>query len=111
MEHFERAENLQEENTHLQDKIAKLQDDKERLEKEVDRLMRDRPTPTSSAQNSSAKAGMHPSASVDERIALIGENLQETLNKEIIEDVMKTEKRPLVIYWGVNVSQVFTRIG
>lgn len=110
MEHFERAENLQEENTHLQDKIAKLQDDKERLEKEIDRLLRDRPTPTSSAQVSSAKAGMHPSASVDERIALIQENLQETLKEEIIHDVMKKENRPLSIYWGVNASQAFPKL-
>lgn len=110
MDHFERAKNLEAENTHLQDKIAKLQDDRERLEKEVDRLMRDGPTPTSSAQNSSAKAGIHLGASVDERISLIQENLQETLKEEIIHDVMKRQNRPLSIYWGVNAPQAFSKL-
>ena len=38
--------------------------------------------------------------SADESIALIHENLQEVLKPEIIEDVIKNQKRPLVIYWG-----------
>ncbi|KAL8831539.1 MAG: hypothetical protein Q9191_000817 [Dirinaria sp. TL-2023a] len=38
--------------------------------------------------------------SADEKIALIHENLQEVLKPEIIEDVIKNQKRPLVIYWG-----------
>jgi len=38
--------------------------------------------------------------SADESIALIHENLQEVLKPEIIEDVIRNQKRPLVIYWG-----------
>ncbi|KAF2115549.1 hypothetical protein BDV96DRAFT_546521 [Lophiotrema nucula] len=37
--------------------------------------------------------------SVDEQLALIKENLQETLNQEIIEEVLK-KGEPLKIYWG-----------
>lgn len=36
----------------------------------------------------------------DERIALITKNLGEVLNLEIIEDVIKNQNRPLVVYWG-----------
>lgn len=37
--------------------------------------------------------------SMDEQLALIKENLQETLNQEIIEEVLK-KGEPLKIYWG-----------
>ena len=43
---------------------------------------------------------MAASLSADEKIALIHENLQEVLKPEIIEDVIKKQDRPLVIYWG-----------
>ncbi|KAL6714617.1 Tyrosine--tRNA ligase cytoplasmic [Lecanora helva] len=36
----------------------------------------------------------------DEKIALIKENLQEVLKPEVIEDVIKNQQRPLVVYWG-----------
>jgi tyrosyl-tRNA synthetase len=35
-----------------------------------------------------------------EKFALIKNNLQEVLNPEIIEDVLKKNERPLKIYWG-----------
>ncbi|KZF22382.1 tyrosyl-tRNA synthetase [Xylona heveae TC161] len=35
-----------------------------------------------------------------EKIALIGENLQEIMKPEIIEDVIVKQNRPLVLYWG-----------
>lgn len=38
--------------------------------------------------------------SADEKIALIKQNLQEVLKPEIIENVIKNENRPLIIYWG-----------
>lgn len=43
---------------------------------------------------------MADSMSVEDKIALIYENLEEKLKEEIIEDVIKNEKRPLKIYWG-----------
>ncbi len=43
---------------------------------------------------------MASNLSADESIALIHENLQEVLRPDIIEDVIKNQKRPLVIYWG-----------
>jgi len=44
---------------------------------------------------------MAESLSADEKIALIKENLQEVLKPEIIEDVIKKQNRPLIIYWGM----------
>lgn len=44
----------------------------------------------------------------EESIALIHENLQEVLKPEIIEDVIKNQKRPLVIYWGRAFLPVFS---
>ncbi|KAF2091164.1 tyrosyl-tRNA synthetase [Saccharata proteae CBS 121410] len=38
--------------------------------------------------------------SPEEKLELININLQESLNPEIIEDVIKNQKRPLKIYWG-----------
>jgi len=35
-----------------------------------------------------------------ETIALIKEGLEETLNEEILKDVLDNQKRPIVIYWG-----------
>ena len=43
---------------------------------------------------------MAEALSADEKIALINENLQEVLKPEIIEDVIKKQNRPLVVYWG-----------
>lgn len=40
------------------------------------------------------------SLSPDETIDLITSNLQETLDKDIIENVIRNEKRPLKVYWG-----------
>jgi tyrosyl-tRNA synthetase len=37
--------------------------------------------------------------SMDEQLALIKTNLQEVLNQEIMEDIMK-KGEPLKIYWG-----------
>lgn len=37
----------------------------------------------------------------DEKIKLITDNLEEVLNPEIFEDVIRKEKRPLEIYWGM----------
>lgn len=42
--------------------------------------------------------------SADQKIALIHENLQEVLKPEIIEDVIRKQDRPLVIYWGNNLD-------
>ena len=42
--------------------------------------------------------------SADERIALINQNLQEVLKPEIIEDVIKKQDRPLIIYCGMAAS-------
>lgn len=43
---------------------------------------------------------MDESLTVDEKIALINENLQEVLKPEIIDDVIRRQNRPLIIYWG-----------
>lgn len=43
---------------------------------------------------------MADTLSTEQKIALIHENLQEVLKPEIIEDVIKKQDRPLVIYWG-----------
>lgn len=48
---------------------------------------------------------MAESLSADEKIALIKENLQEVLKPEIIEDVIKKQNRPLVIYLGQFISE------
>ncbi|KAI9704551.1 MAG: hypothetical protein M1820_005464 [Bogoriella megaspora] len=39
-----------------------------------------------------------------EKIALITSNLQETLNPEIVEDVIIKQNRPLIIYWGTAIT-------
>lgn len=36
----------------------------------------------------------------DEKLALVKSQLQEVLREEILEDVILSQKRPLVIYWG-----------
>ena len=36
----------------------------------------------------------------DAKIELIESNLQETIGGHVIRDVIKKQKRPLVIYWG-----------
>lgn len=108
------AENLQEENAYLREEISKLRDENGRLEKENERLRRDRAVPSSPALALSLNDGVDHTgkgiASVDERIAMIQENLQEVLRPDIIEDVLKRQNRPLVVYWGANVSQVFQEI-
>lgn len=45
---------------------------------------------------------MAETLSADEKIALIKEQLQEVLKPEIIEDVIKKQDRPLVVYWGIS---------
>lgn len=45
---------------------------------------------------------MEESLTADEKIALIHENLQEVLKPEIIEDVIRRQNRPLIIYWGIS---------
>ena len=35
------------------------------------------------------------------KLALIEENLQEVLNKEILVKVLEEERRPISIYWGM----------
>lgn len=37
---------------------------------------------------------------VEEKLSLITSNLQESLNPEIMEDVLRKGERPLTIYWG-----------
>jgi hypothetical protein len=39
--------------------------------------------------------------SVEEKISLIEQHLQEVLDKHIYEDVLRKENRPLCIYWGM----------
>lgn len=38
--------------------------------------------------------------STQETLALITSNLQESLNLDIVENVLEKEKRPICIYWG-----------
>lgn len=45
---------------------------------------------------------MEESLTADEKIALIYENLQEVLKPEIIDDVIRRQNRPLIIYWGIS---------
>jgi tyrosyl-tRNA synthetase len=45
--------------------------------------------------------------SPQEKITLINQHLQEVLKPEIIEDVILKQNRPLVVYWGVHLSQSF----
>ncbi len=59
---------------------------------------------------------MAETLSADEKIALIEEQLHEVLKPEIIEDVIKKQNRPLVIYWGtptqlpyLHLSDIFRR--
>lgn len=47
---------------------------------------------------------MEESLSADEKIALVYENLQEVLKPEIIDDVIRRQNRPLIIYWGIYTS-------
>jgi hypothetical protein len=44
---------------------------------------------------------MAHSMSGEEKIALITSQLQETLKRDILEDVIIKQNRPLVIYWGM----------
>ena len=44
---------------------------------------------------------MEDSMNVQEKLALIKENLQEVLREHIIEDVLVKQNRPLKIYWGM----------
>ena len=44
---------------------------------------------------------MGESLSADEKIGLLYENLQEVLKPEIIDDVIRRQNRPLIIYWGI----------
>lgn len=44
---------------------------------------------------------MKESLSADQKIALLYENLQEVLKPEIIDDVIRRQNRPLIIYWGI----------
>lgn len=46
------------------------------------------------------KFEMASELSVDERIALIKSQLQETLKLDILEDVIRKGERAPVIYWG-----------
>ena len=43
---------------------------------------------------------MTESLSSQEKLALITENLQEVLRRDILEDVIVKQNRPLVVYWG-----------
>jgi len=112
--HIKTAENLQEENAYLREKIAKLRNENGRLEKENERLRRDRAVPPFPDPPLSLNDGFHRIedgyTSADERIALIQENLAEVLKPEIIEDVVKKQNRPLVIYWGADASQIFPKV-
>ncbi len=104
--HVEIAKNLQEENADLREEITKLRQRSGRLERENERLQRDGASPPSAASDLSLDDRSHHTegntASAAERIALIHENLQEVLKPEIIEDVIKRQNRPLVIYWGAD---------
>lgn len=102
----EMDKNLQEENAHLREEITKLREESGRLERENGRLREDRVIPQSAAVDLSLNGQFHHIADdvarADEKIALIHENLQEVLKPEIIEDVIKRQNRPLVIYWGAD---------
>lgn len=50
---------------------------------------------------------MAETLSADQKIALIYENLQEVLKPDIIEDVIRKQNRPLVIYWGNRSFNIF----
>lgn len=54
------------------------------------------PTSTMAASNGAPGATL----SASEKYHLISSNLQEVLNKEIIEEVLNKNERPLRIYWG-----------
>ena len=53
-----------------------------------------------SSTNQSGKHMMTESLSSQEKLALITENLQEVLRRDILEDVIVKQNRPLVVYWG-----------
>lgn len=50
---------------------------------------------------------MAATLSAGQKIALIHENLQEVLKPDIIEDVIRKQDRPLVIYWGNHSFNIF----
>ncbi|KXS96097.1 hypothetical protein AC578_7778 [Pseudocercospora eumusae] len=52
------------------------------------------------AAAAAANADGQLAQTADEKFALIKNNLQEVLNPEIIEEVLKKNERPLRIYWG-----------
>lgn len=66
------------------------------------KLRRPRSQSKSHSKSSSVSGanGAGGKLSPEEKLALITSNLQETLNVEIIEDVLKNQSRPLRIYWG-----------
>ncbi len=53
---------------------------------------------------------MAETLSTDQKIALIYENLQEVLKPDIIEDVIRKQDRPLVIYWGNRPFNIFRQL-
>lgn len=55
------------------------------------------PAPSSAASKTNGFASLTP----DQTIDLITSNLQETLDKDIIEDVIRKQGRPLKVYWGM----------
>lgn len=90
----------------LQDENAKLRDENNKLKEEIEKLKKDRAFPPSGPSvNGKNRQNEDNDASADERIALIGLNLQEILKPDIIEDVMKKQNRPLAVYWGMNVPR------
>ena len=48
--------------------------------------------------------------SAQDEIALIKSNLQEIFEREIIEDVVVKQGRPLRIHWGISLSLMETKL-
>lgn len=58
---------------------------------------------SSGANDANGAARMSP----QERLAIVTDQLQETLNMEILEDVLVKQNRTPVVYWGMHVSCVW----
>lgn len=66
---------------------------------QVMQLIASEPKPCADTEQATSHEG--DALSPKEKVALITSNLQETLNPEILEDVLFKQQRPLIIYWGM----------
>lgn len=79
----------------IQDEIALL----EKNAAEIEAQLKDARARLQKAQSEAADRSGQKEMSMDDRLALIKVNLQEVLNQEIMEEVLK-KGESLKVYWG-----------